>query len=1274
LEIIQVDVPLPNSGYNSHEVNDSRGPRSLPMPPIQAPVSRPAPQPKQEGTIDAQIERALRRIRLLDLTAGLLGLFLLVLVYGLALIVLDAWLVVPSLVRQIAFGVLFLGSLAYLGLFVYLPLRRPLDSRYVAVQVEQMLPTAKNSVSNWIDLREQKLPAAIRGAVAGRAAKDMAQTDIDRAISARHVFWLGGVALTMFVATVVVFAVMGPSQFFSLFQRAFAPFSETTIASRTVIEVILPEGGNATVPVGQSVPFLVRVTGRVPKPEAGDAMKLLFRYSETEPVYQERVLSQGDTRGEWTYRLPAVEVNTGFFYKIVGGDFVTPEYRVNVRSGPLLTKFDVKYQHRPYLRKFFKKEFETSEDPNLRGWRGTEVTLTAHTNRVVKEGRLFIDGGKDQAPVAVASEAVPESPYDMRFRFVLEKEGLYRIRFVSQEGEHSGDSVSYKITLTPDNPPAVEITEPAEDLVLVPMNSALPLHGKIKDDYGIVDAKLRMKIKGGAAIQAKPYRNAGFRYEDGNPPTEHEYQDSLLVSELRGEKGEALKLKEGDIVEYWLEATDSCDYPEGQVGKSKVKRFKVIVPAPDKQAEQEKKQAEEQNKKADQQNNERRNQENQDRKNQANQGENKPPQPKDARNEEQKRKDEEAKKQKDDFQKEVDQKKGENKPEQKQDAKGENKDKNESKNENAQPDKNQGENKPGEQKPEPKPGDGKNDKTGSESKTGQNDKGQNNQSKNNEGKNNEGKNSQGNPDQKQGGGQGAGEKKPEPKPGNDKGAGEQHKPQNDPNGQGGNQSSKPGAAGNEPPKTGDQPKGSEHGGGGDQQPQGAQNAGQQKGGEKPKQPTGENKGPGAADKPGTGSEKKPGGAPQGNEKEGTAHPDSTESKPAANDGKPPTGEARGDNQPGKGEHRGAPGDQPKGEAHKPADGKDGPASPNGGNKGQQGEKKPATPAQTKGSGSAHPEKTPDKKPDDQAGNNGEGQQQGPRDPKNPTNDEIAQLAKDLQSKDPQKQVNAERDLRQIAQEAKDAKKREQAKEALKNAEVPGGGSPKQEDQAQKPPSTGAGKTGPEGKEDPSKTGGAGKNDGKGTPDKTGKADGGGKATDKTGDDKTTSKGSNGKGNEKSDGKGGDPATGNEGGAEGGGATGERNNQRGGPGQEAAAATPADLANKKKAAELQLEQLMKKITPEMLKERNWSEDDLKRWQQSMKDVINRDYKRDMEKLAPPSTGGSASLPNSFRKVDGGTNPPQDVQNIGKTAPPPEIRSAYQEFTQELSKDLAKKKPK
>jgi hypothetical protein len=333
-----------------------------------------------------------------------------------------------------------------------------------------------------------------------------------------------------------------------------------------------------------------------------------------------------------------------------------------------------------------------------------------------------------------------------------------------------------------------------------------------------------------------------------------------------------------------------------------------------------------------------------------------------------------------------------------------------------------------------------------------------------------------------------------------------------------------------------------------------------------------------------------------------------------------------------------------------------------------GLQKRATPSQARESGSAHNEK----KGDQQAEGAG---QQGPRDPKNPSMDDINQLAKDLKSSDPQKQVQADRDLRQIAKEATDAKKREAAKEALKNGETPGGGSPKPEATSEKPANTAAGNTGKTGKEDPTKTGGAGKPDGKGGPDKTGKTDAQGNPTTKTGNDQQTGKGSN------SDGKTGDPASndpakGQGGGAPGAGTTGNRPNDdaQGGPAGEAPPASAADLNNKKKAADLQLEELMKKITPEMLKERNWTAEDLQRWHKNMKDLINRNHQREMEKLPGPQRGGAANLPGSFRRTDGSTAPTQDVQNIGKTTPPPDIRNAYQEFTQELSKDLAKKKGK
>src|SRR5205823_3837977 len=80
----------------------------------------------------------------------------------------------------------------------------------------------------------------------------------------------------------------------------------------------------------------------------------------------------------------AIAVQNGFTYQVVGGDAATPEYRVTVRSSPLIDGFEARYHFRPYLR----FADQTTTNPNLEALRGTQVALTVKTNRHVKEGWL----------------------------------------------------------------------------------------------------------------------------------------------------------------------------------------------------------------------------------------------------------------------------------------------------------------------------------------------------------------------------------------------------------------------------------------------------------------------------------------------------------------------------------------------------------------------------------------------------------------------------------------------------------------------------------------------------------------------------------------------------------------------------------------------------------------------------------------------------------------------------------------------------------------------
>lgn len=588
---------------------------------------RPAPAAnKYDVFVHEQLKRARQRIRTLDLTTGLLGLVAGSLAFALGMALCDRWLEghggLSPLARAIALGVYAVAALAYLVLGVVRPLFRRINPYYAAKQVERALPGAKNSVVNWLDLHDKTLPAAIHGALGQRAAKDLAQTDLEQVISGRRALWSGVCTFVLFVACVIALFSLGPRKFFSLLERAFAPFRETVIASRTQLTLIRPEG-DVTVPVGRSVPFTVRIEGRVPDASKPDAPKVLYRYQPDEPYEKQPLERESDW--EWSGAMPAFQVRTGFWYKVTAGDAETPEYRVTVRSTPFVTGFEVRYHYRPYTGW---GDFLT-RDPHLKGLQGTEVTLTAHTNRTVKEGRLDMEqGGVNKSVPAAAVSGDREA---MQFKFVLDQDGQYRITFTSEEGESNSDALAYSIQVVRDNAPQVVIVKPVEKQTPLPANGLLQVEGSASDDIGVKDITLRMQmIDGGPVLQPKVYGGGkSFKLPVGGYPKVLDYKDFVALDKVKDQGGKPYELKPGMVFEYWLEARDDCDYPKPNVNTSSHKFVKIIEPSKDekrqeqqrKQAEQEKQKHEEQQKqKLDKENEERKQEEaSKEQQNQANQ-------------------------------------------------------------------------------------------------------------------------------------------------------------------------------------------------------------------------------------------------------------------------------------------------------------------------------------------------------------------------------------------------------------------------------------------------------------------------------------------------------------------------------------------------------------------------------------------------------------------------------------------------------------------------------
>ncbi len=543
------------------------------MPTIAA---KPKPGAKLETEVDRQIAKVVRRIRTHDVLAGVFLLAVVVLGYVAVAMVLDRWLELPDWIRQLGFlGLLgSVGALAWLA--VVRPLRRTVNPLYAAKEVEDTAEEAKNSIVNWVDLQDKPINESVRAAVAARAAKLLKDADLDKAGESKRLLYLGWSVGVLVVVFATLFMVFKPVVFGSLLGRAINPFSSGAIATRTQLTLVEPASGDLTVTAGQPVTVTVDVSGKTPDTDAPDRLRVLLRHNLADANYDDVPLEPADATRRWTVRLAERHVQNGFWYKVAGGDAETAEYRVTVRPKPTFTSFELGYQYPEYLR----MKADTSTSPHIEAHRGTVVTIRAKANRELKAGRAVIAN----QPAPVPGEVVGEAKDTLQVKLTLAESTTYRLLFQSTDGESNTDPPVYDLRVLVDQPPVATILNPKDEETTLPTNGLLAVDGTIGDDFGIDRVALRMRVltPNGPArnLAGKPYQNGQSfkRPADGTFPTSLDYKDSIALDKLTDESGLPVALKPDSVVEYWIEAIDSCDVPGSNVGKSKVQRLRLVAP------------------------------------------------------------------------------------------------------------------------------------------------------------------------------------------------------------------------------------------------------------------------------------------------------------------------------------------------------------------------------------------------------------------------------------------------------------------------------------------------------------------------------------------------------------------------------------------------------------------------------------------------------------------------------------------------------------------------
>jgi hypothetical protein len=534
------------------------------------------PARKHHGFIRDRLDATLRRIRLLDGLTAAFGLIALVLSYLVAMIVLDLLFRLADGTRQVLMVFFLVGVGGYVWYFLVRPWRREINPHYAARRLEASAGEGPHHVVNWIDLENEHLAGVFRHSLDRRTAKELDQADPETAISNRPTVVTASLAGGLFVGVVGLFLVLGPGPFAAFFSRALGRAVE--VPARTQVEMVRPALGDAVVTIGNPVALVVKISGNIPQANTPEAPTLHF-WTATEQTPRTRPLSISGSN-EWAVTLGPLEVGNGFFYRITAGDGRTPDYQIRVRASASLTDFRATYRYRPYLQ--LPDRVRTVRQ--IEEIRGTEVFLEAKPNREVREALLeFTD-----AAGAVRLLPGDITPQGLRFRFVLDQPGTYRLTYTASTGENYRDVTAHEVAIVPDAVPRITWLAPAKD-VQIPLNGSLPLSAQIEDDIGLASVTLKLRVVDGPDLPDLPY----LANKLGTPQFGTPRQLAYLELAQPEQWGQAVR--PGSTIEYWLEARDACDVPTANVGVSD--RYRIqIAPAGDAAAQQQKRDEQEKQK------------------------------------------------------------------------------------------------------------------------------------------------------------------------------------------------------------------------------------------------------------------------------------------------------------------------------------------------------------------------------------------------------------------------------------------------------------------------------------------------------------------------------------------------------------------------------------------------------------------------------------------------------------------------------------------------------
>jgi len=536
---------------------------SLTEPPQSVEIPRAA-----ERLVDEQIMRTRRSLKMADLAAGMITLVIGVIVFLSTTAVLEHW-VIPggwsTAARTVLCATLLLGAAWYLFRVIWPLLRQPINAAYAAQAIEQSSPALKNSLLNFLLLRNRKrlISRQVFHAIEQQAARGLSKVSLDSVVDRSAILRLTYILLAV-VAVCAIYLLLSPKDLVASAGRVLLPWTNVSVPSRVQLHDIVP--GNTQAARGDQIKISAEVLGLA----EDEPVRLLYSTADKQIVRQEILMSAAAGTLLFEAKLPGRiseggGVQQDFSYWIEAGDARSTRFQVSVFARPTLVVQSVRYEYPDYTGYPSREEIHSGD---ISAVEGTVVTITAISNQPIASGHVdFNANGRHDLLMKIDEEqqATIRFPLELRDDRRTPRYQSYMLRYTTTAGRQNKLPPKYQIDVTPDYAPEIRLLAPEEEVVEVMLDERVTIEVEARDpDFALRSVAILGKV-GGERVMKK-------RLLSKNHPGK--FVGRLEITP-RG-----LGLKVGDVLKYWGAAADNRR-PKANLAFTSRRQIRVVGPRED---------------------------------------------------------------------------------------------------------------------------------------------------------------------------------------------------------------------------------------------------------------------------------------------------------------------------------------------------------------------------------------------------------------------------------------------------------------------------------------------------------------------------------------------------------------------------------------------------------------------------------------------------------------------------------------------------------------------